>query len=95
MSGGARWQGDLFGAFHPEDDATRMHERAPELEPALEREGRAGRRDVVVVRGVILRNLGDVIVWMTPLSLTMDDAELRAAATRAASVEACAAVPTS
>jgi adenosylmethionine---8-amino-7-oxononanoate aminotransferase len=39
--------------------------------------------------GVILRPLGDVIVWMPPLSLTEGDAELLADATRKAILEAC------
>ena len=39
--------------------------------------------------GVILRPLGDVIVWMPPLSLTGSDAELLADATRKAILEAC------
>jgi adenosylmethionine-8-amino-7-oxononanoate aminotransferase len=45
---------------------------------------RAARR-----HGVILRPLGDVIVWMPPLSLTESDAELLADATRKAIIEAC------
>jgi adenosylmethionine-8-amino-7-oxononanoate aminotransferase len=39
--------------------------------------------------GVILRPLGDVIVWMPPLSLGPTDAELLAEATRKAILEAC------
>lgn len=39
--------------------------------------------------GVILRPLGDVIVWMPPLSLTAGDAELLAEATRKAILEVC------
>ena len=39
--------------------------------------------------GVILRPLGDVIVWMPPLSLRAADAELLAEATRKAIIEAC------
>jgi len=42
--------------------------------------------------GVILRPLGDVIVWMPPLSLTEGDAELLADATRKAILDACADV---
>jgi adenosylmethionine-8-amino-7-oxononanoate aminotransferase len=34
--------------------------------------------------GVILRPLGDVVVWMPPLSLTADDLALLETATRAA-----------
>jgi adenosylmethionine-8-amino-7-oxononanoate aminotransferase len=39
--------------------------------------------------GVILRPLGDVIVWMPPLSLTPADATLLAEATRTAILEVC------
>lgn len=39
--------------------------------------------------GVILRPLGDVVVWMPPLSLTSADAELLTDATRAAILETC------
>jgi adenosylmethionine---8-amino-7-oxononanoate aminotransferase len=39
--------------------------------------------------GVILRPLGDVIVWMPPLSLTTADARLLAEATRMAILEVC------
>jgi adenosylmethionine-8-amino-7-oxononanoate aminotransferase len=40
--------------------------------------------------GVILRPLGDVIVWMPPLSITPEDLELLATATRLAIEETCA-----
>lgn len=50
---------------------------------------------VVRKHGVILRNLGDVIVWMPPLSLTRGDADLLADATRAAILEACPEPPAS
>ncbi len=39
--------------------------------------------------GVVLRPLGDVIVWMPPLSLSSSDAELLATVTRAAITEVC------
>ena len=45
--------------------------------------------------GIVLRPLGDVIVWMPPLSLTSADAELLAEATRKAILEACADAPSS
>jgi adenosylmethionine-8-amino-7-oxononanoate aminotransferase len=45
--------------------------------------------------GVILRPLGDVIVWMPPLSLTRADGELLATATRSAIEDACADVRSS
>jgi len=43
--------------------------------------------------GVILRPLGDVIVWMPPLSITREDIELLATATRKAILEVCPDAP--
>jgi adenosylmethionine---8-amino-7-oxononanoate aminotransferase len=40
--------------------------------------------------GVILRPLGDVVVWMPPLSMNRDDADLLASATMRAIEDACA-----
>jgi len=56
----------------------------------IELRARAGRAlgvevcDRVRAHGVILRNLGDVVVWMPPLTLTSADLELLERATRAA-----------
>lgn len=40
-------------------------------------------------RGVVLRPLGDVVVWMPPLSITAAECELLVAATRAGIEDAC------
>jgi adenosylmethionine-8-amino-7-oxononanoate aminotransferase len=40
-------------------------------------------------RGVVLRPLGDVVVWMPPLSITAGECELLVAATRAGIEDAC------